>query len=399
MKRTMSLFLLCAVSQLLIAIGPTATAVGAQETATNRTIVEMVQKGIPEEKIITYINESKGKFDVSGDALRELDRAGVSKSIIIAMEKTLPYSPAPAPSPPPRTTGDTAVPDRPIRVPVPGACDGCVRYRVVATGFEVVSATIENVRLMDGRGDEVFINANVVEMSSVNTLIGTVTNKRSVYYGDTEGRGDPVAIVGIPLRHAPNGSAFIVKAGRASPTTGGLLTGDRFPGSGESSVPPPPHIQRLDGRFIPFVLWEGDLRVGPNPNGVMILPTIWENDFAPQIWNIWNDRAATWLGQWARTSSSRFRSRRAFLEQEPNVMEIVLNQNDFDRPIGMAGSAFNPLAASPELTTFAPFSLFLTADLAEAAVAAGDFPVTYRDGRSFGPGEYKLMLRVERVPR
>lgn len=394
MKKIILSYVFITLFQLLTCSGPMAGVAYAQESITNRTIVEMVQKGIPEEKIIAYIAETKGNFDLSATALQDLSKAGVSRPVIVAMEKTWPSSKV---KPEPPVSGDTATsPRMEMPVIITGPCDACVRYRVVATGFVVGSGTIEGHLLRDGRGDEVYIAANVAEVSSANSLIGPVISKRSVNYGDTAGRDGPVHVIGIPLEH-PSTNSFIVKAGSASPTTGGLLTGDFFPRAGDNVSPP--HRRALDGRFIPYTLWEGDLRSGPNPNAVIILPTIWENDNATPIWDAWTAQAAAWLTNWSRNSSTHIRTRRGFLEREQNVMEITVNQNDFDRPIGISGGAFNPLAASPELTTFAPFSLFLTAALAEEAVRRGEIMVEYQDGPRYGPGTYKLVLKVERVPR
>src|SRR5687767_10849559 len=79
----------------------------------------------------------------------------------------------------------------------PAPCPNCVRARVVATRFEVHTGTIDGHLVRDGRGDEVFIAANVAELTGANSLLRAVTQKRSAYYGDTDGRAGPVYAAGI----------------------------------------------------------------------------------------------------------------------------------------------------------------------------------------------------------
>ncbi|MEO8573273.1 MAG: hypothetical protein ABI481_04830, partial [Pyrinomonadaceae bacterium] len=108
-------------------------------------------------------------------------------------------------------------------------------------------------------------------------------------------------------------------------------------------------------------------------------------------------QAGDYLHMFVRGSSGYFNStRRNVLEQIDNVLEYAPTRNDYSRPIGIAGDSFGA-AASPNPATFIPAAMFLTADKAEEAVAHGEYIITYHDGQHFGPGEYKLMIRVERV--
>ncbi len=365
--------------------------VSAQEVMTNQTVVQLVKNGVSDKEIIEMVRSAKKtKFDVSGAGVDEMMKAGVSKDVIGELRQK------PSPLDPPR--GDPSIPNTGPAGPGGGSgrstCEGCIRYRVVATGFLVSTGTTESVVLMDGRGDEVFVAANFAELNSRNAMIGTPGNKRSVNYGDTDGQGAPIAIVGIGLNHPTNNTT--IRAGSAQPH-GGLLAGDSYPERGVTPRDPPNPRAVLRGRFIPMTLWEGDLRAGENPTGVIILPTIWENDNIDEMWNAWNRQAGDYLHMFVRGSSGYFNStRRNVLEQIDNVLEYAPTRNDYSRPIGIAGDSFGA-AASPNPATFIPAAMFLTADKAEEAVAHGEYIITYHDGQHFGPGEYKLMIRVERV--
>jgi hypothetical protein len=366
----------------------------AQEVITNQTVVELVKKGMSDKEIVAIVRSSKSsKFDVSNAAVDEMMKAGVSKDVIRELEEKSRVSPGfPSGAP---------TPDTGQRGPGGGtaSCEGCIRYRVVATGFIVTTGTTEGLILTDGRGDEVFVAANFAEINAANTMIGSPGAKRSVNYGDTDGRSTPVQpIVGIGLSHPV---AFGIMRGGSAEPHGGFLSGDTFPARGVTLHDPPTAPASVRGRFIPMTLWEGDLRAGVNPTAVLILPTIWENDFIDDMWNVWNRQAGDFLHRFAR-SSSRYVSgsmRRQIIEQVDNVLEYAPTRNDYSRPIGTAGDAFGGLAASPNPATFIPAAMFLTAEKAEEAVAHGEYIITYRDGEHFGPGEYKLMVRVERVGR
>jgi hypothetical protein len=377
-----------------VAFGPVTAS--AQEVMTNQTVVELVKKGMSDKEIVSIVRSSKSsKFDISNSAIEEMMKAGVSKDVIRELEEKSKVSPD-FPAEPQKPGMDRPQP--------PGGggtvlCEGCIRYRVIATGFIVTTGTTEGLILTDGRGDEIFVAANFAEVNASNTMIGSPRAKRSVNYGDTDGRSAPVQpIVGISLNHPV---AFGIMRGGSAEPHGGFLSGDTFPARGVTLHDPPTAPASVRGRFIPMTLWEGDLRAGVNPTAVIILPTIWENDFIDDMWNVWNRQAGDYLHRFAR-GSSRYVSgamRRPVIEQLDNVLEYAPTRNDYSRPIGITGDAFGGLAASPNPATFIPAAIFLTAEKAEEAVAHGEYIITYRDGEHFGPGEYKLLIRVERVGR
>lgn len=368
----------------------------AQETMTNQSVADLLKSGVSEKEIVSKINSSRSsKFDLSPDAIKKLQQAGASNAIIGALEQKANNRVSPLPDGSPQTQG-------PNPRPTPGSvgiCEGCVRYRVTLTQFVVNNATSDSPVSRDGFGDEVFVAANFVEFSSHNDLIGTPGSKKSVIYGDTDGR--PVGVGILPqLEHYPR--YWTMRAGSGHPT-GGLINGDQYPARNTTPRDPSDASTAMRGRFIPMTLWEGDLRVGDNPNGVLILPTIWESDNVDDIWNIWNRQAGTYLSNFARHSSGYVTgsSARQILLQVDNVFTVIPQRLDYDRPVGMQGQPFDPIAASPESATFIPAAIFLTAVKAEEAATYcrthGDYKIDYRDGRLFGPGNYTVFVRVEQV--
>ena len=77
----MKTYLLLTLALLLFV--PFATA--QTETMTNRTIIEMTKAGLSEEIILSSIQRSEAKFDVSANALLELKNGGVSNAVIAKM--------------------------------------------------------------------------------------------------------------------------------------------------------------------------------------------------------------------------------------------------------------------------------------------------------------------------
>lgn len=276
------------------------------------------------------------------------------------------------------------------------------RFRVTLTSFVVNHETVEGVIFRDGRGDEVYALVNSAELAPSNRILGSPQRRKSVIYGDTDGRAGAVRAIGIDLEHYP--PHWMMKAGNAGPN-GGLLSGNRYPDGPAPAVPA--DARPIDrGRFIPMMLWEGELRRGGTfPNAVVIIPTLWENDNIPDLLNVWNRQVDDYLRRFA-ANSARFingTARRQLVEQVDEVLNTVPQRNEFDRPIGIDGDAFNPLAASPKPATFIPAVMLLTFDSAVNAAnsttqGSGVVEITYRDGERYGQGSYTIFLRVERLP-
>lgn len=129
-------------------------------------------------------------------------------------------------------------------------------FRITLNGFSVQQQTQDGD--MDGRGDEVYVVADVYVMN----MGGEILNRRritSVVMGD------------------PNGGVGRQPAGSAQPgpldlrDAGGLINGDSFPASRpwrRTTLP-------LNDR-IPLLLWEGEL--AEDDKVIAIVPTLWEWD-------------------------------------------------------------------------------------------------------------------------
>jgi hypothetical protein len=273
------------------------------------------------------------------------------------------------------------------------------RFRVTLTGFLVNHETVESILSIDGAGDEVFAMANFAEIWSSNNIFGALQRKQSLVYGDTNGRSGPVDSIRIwPEREHQSTTIFAGSMSR----TGGLKTRDRFPPP-EGPLPSIP--TGLRDRAIPMVLWEGELRKGGlHPNVVALIPTIWENDNNPAVLDVWNRQVDDFLRRLAANGSRLVYgpANRPLVEQVDTVLNTIPQTNDFDRPIGMDGDAFNPGAASPNPATFIPAVMLLTYGSAVNAAnanaqGAGLVEITYRDGEHYGQGSYTIFLRVERL--
>jgi hypothetical protein len=274
------------------------------------------------------------------------------------------------------------------------------RFRVTMTGFFVNAPTVDGALLTDGAGDEVYAIVSSAELFSNNSVFGAIRQKKSLNYGDISGFSRPYG--GLEHRVAGRGT---IQLGRAS-QTGGLIADDRFPAFGQHPTGDPPDAIASDrGRFLPMILWEGELRRGgTHPNAVVLLPTIWENDNIPDMLNIYLRQADRFIRQFA-ANSSRFivgGARRDLMEQVDIVGSYTPQRNDFDRPIGVGGQPYDPFSATPEPATFIPAVMLLTYSSAETAIASnaatpGRVEVHYADGQRYGPGNYTIFLVIERL--
>jgi len=127
-----SLVLLVALAASLLAAP--STALFAQETLSNQSVVEMVKAGLSERVIIAKIRTSPTSFDTSTDALIALKKNGVPEKVIEAiMSPTGPAPAAAAGASPAAPAGSVAM------APPPGAGHAPARptvYQIVA-GKEV----------------------------------------------------------------------------------------------------------------------------------------------------------------------------------------------------------------------------------------------------------------------
>ncbi len=154
--------------------------------------------------------------------------------------------------------------------------DDTGRFRVTLTGFTVNGQTDDNVLETDGKGDEVFILAEVAQYDRYTqdprTLAGAAV--RLGYNDNLHGGGNVTlrrSLVSVLMGDVNNqNNPPRIQAGSAS-SLGGLRTGDRFPTNEPWILSSEPTADRP-----PMLLWEGELRRGRDL--VTIVPTVWEWD-------------------------------------------------------------------------------------------------------------------------
>lgn len=138
------------------------------------------------------------------------------------------------------------------------------RYRVTINGFRANSATWDTALQTDGKGDEIFIVAELQEMSAGGNPAGSIQTRTSFIHGDANG---------FPSR---------IAAGSLSPS-GGIRSGDGIP-----NVPEPwKRYGPLQQKQFPMFVWEGRLVDGQN--AVLIIPAIWEQDRTDRLVAVYND--------------------------------------------------------------------------------------------------------------
>jgi len=273
-------------------------------------------------------------------------------------------------------------------------------FRVSIVGFRCNARTLESAISIDGAGDEVYALANVLEISAGNTITNSLV-RESLVYGDTAGRSAPFTFPS-GLDHGPPR----IKAGSAA-ATGGLQGGESAPDP--RTTPAPNRYRPYRERLLPMIVWQGPLRRGgPTANGVLILPTLWDVDMTRALRQVWDSQSAEYMKRIALHSAGFVSGteRRPLVTQSDVVLRWIPNQNDFDKPIGIAGAGFNPGAAAPDPATFIPAVMFLTFDAAVEAASAtsrstqgrrGVIELKYTDADNYGHGDYTMFLQVERI--
>jgi hypothetical protein len=227
------------------------------------------------------------------------------------------------------------------------------RFQVNLTGFTVEQQTNDNIVETDGKGDEVFIVAEVAQYAHREGLNGRprITLRRT--------------LTSIVMGDANNQEVPRIRAGRAG-ENGGLLTGDNFP-----TNEPWRQVGTLSRNRLPMTVWEGELSEGL----VIIVPTIWE----------WDDGNVRAREQYSRYIEDHFyvgtyQDRRLFI----GAISATDAFGNGDRPIAFAGD---------------PSSIRLDYPTATAAVqrsekhGPGEFEIVYS-----GPTErYRLYYKIVRV--
>lgn len=256
------------------------------------------------------------------------------------------------------------------------------RYRVTFLGFEVLSATWDHALWVDGKGDEIYLSAGIVQSDGLGNVVVN-SEIRSRVFGDVNG---------YPGR---------IRAGSMS-ARGGIQSGDAFPGWDPKS------LQAFGSPGTPpFPIWEGDLIEG-DKSSVVISPTLWE-------WDGGADAFADWAG-WAKSALPDAALAVASVLGAPAVGEVVREASTLglglalsmseagimgqakDRPIGIRrkpGGGPNDYAFDPKVVVF-DFVHAEGALNANILGVPGLISVPYTDDARFH-GNYTMYLRVDRV--
>jgi hypothetical protein len=244
-------------------------------------------------------------------------------------------------------------------------------YKYSLTGFQVQSATTDDMLNRDGWGDEIYITMDVVETGPAGKVI------------QPSGRLPAVGNFGDIGK-----SENKIRAGTAS-NTGGLKTADQY-----------------FGAPFPFRVWCGQLVQGQT--GVVVTSTVWE----------WDEVAGASFGDWmsfikkhnqdlqaddVKKAGADFNANFGTYMQAGAVLTAAGAQGLLDlegvlgkpgtRPIGMTAKG-----------AFQPRAVILNYDIAEQALSrvwygdpAGTLSINYQEPPGILNGEYTLKSRVERI--
>jgi hypothetical protein len=290
------------------------------------------------------------------------------------------------------------------------------RYRVSIVGFTANRQTFDGHQELDGKGDEVYIVAQVAKFQS-NGEMTSYTYGRGVLMGDINQRP--------PAEER-------LQAGNLSPE-GGIGDGSTYMPGRNPSV-------RYRSPTLPWVVYEGDLTAGYD--ALMVIPTIWEWDgddrqldsyrnvyFGPGRPEFFYGRPpirSDWVTQLVSESVRSPNGIAPASWGRGPVITVASAQvwpiRGGDQPIGLD----SPTASNSEVVgprgVFVPKVLFLTERLAQRVVATnyplpaggsssgniattvdsfarlgpGVVPIQYR-GTDEGTGDYTLFVKVEQI--
>jgi hypothetical protein len=128
-------------------------------------------------------------------------------------------------------------------------------YRLLLTQIVANHATNDTLFSADGKGDEVYVTANIDRMTSEPAIVTAQQSLRTWTFGDVNNQGDRVM------------------AGSLS-SQGGSESGDTIPPTGGACIPKAP-----DHLCLPMEIFRG--RLVKDALGVYITPRIWEWDGPP----------------------------------------------------------------------------------------------------------------------
>ena len=269
-------------------------------------------------------------------------------------------------------------------------------YRIAINGFRVNRQSADDILEGDGRGDEVYLRADVFEINVAGAVVSTQVARTLVM-----GHNKPI----------PAGSGA---AGFSNPHgDGGLLSGDVFPTS-------TPWTRRDDPRTDrpPLLVWRGELR--NTENMIVVVPSVWEWDSdgpSPEE-TLWNNR----IGPSVVAAMANFTGPLSSWPAGESLVKIIRGpgcSNRQTRPIGsgrqpglfelphailqnipvvrVSNPSARQLLATPLTDSVITYGDGNTRTVVEAgALPRGVIPINIRDMEDL-KGDYTLYLQIEQM--
>ena len=243
------------------------------------------------------------------------------------------------------------------------------RFRVILTGFSVERQTDDNVLESDGKGDEVFIVAEVAEYANREGRSQTPQDPFWALFGDNPLLTLRRTLTSIVMGDANNQEVPRIRAGTAG-NNGGLRTGDQFP-----TKEPWKQFGALSTSRLPMQVWEGELS---GQGMVIIVPTIWE----------WDDGNVRAREQFSQDMNVYFNAGPEYAQRQRLYVREVRASDVFgagDRPIGV-------LDEPPTITLY--YDTAASAAQQSVKHGPGEFEIVYAGNTE----KYRLYYKVERLP-
>ena len=243
------------------------------------------------------------------------------------------------------------------------------RFRVILTGFSVERQTDDNVLESDGKGDEVFIVAEVAEYANREKRPQPPQDPFSALFGDNPLLTLRRTLTSIVMGDANNQEVPRIRAGTAG-NNGGLRSGDQFP-----TKEPWKQVGALSQNRLPMQVWEGELS---GQGMVIIVPTIWE----------WDDGNLRAREQFNQDMNVYFNAGPEYAQRQRLYVREVRASDVFgagDRPIGV-------LDEPPTITLY--YDTAASAVQQSVKHGPGEFEIVYAGDTE----KYRLYYKVERLP-
>jgi hypothetical protein len=243
------------------------------------------------------------------------------------------------------------------------------RFRVILTGFSVERQTDDNVLESDGKGDEVFIVAEVAEYANREKRPQPPQDPFSALFGDNPLLTLRRTLTSVVMGDANNQEVPRIRAGTAG-NNGGLRTGDQFP-----TKEPWKQVGALSTNRLPMQVWEGELS---GQGMVIIVPTIWE----------WDDGNVRAREQFNQDMNVYFNAGPEYSQRQGLYVREVRASDVFgagDRPIGV-------LDEPPTIRLY--YNTAASAVQQSVKHGPGEFEIVYAGNTE----KYRLYYKVERLP-